>query len=156
MFMTNFSYVSFSVFLVQAFVWPSLGIVNSQRRWRNKSRRGMQRGLSIRLFIRGGRIYRRRPKRRRTRNGTRTKRCPKTRKSKRSRRRRSQTRCCCSKSNRENPVLRIPRPKRSIRRKRNFKNRKKTLKRERQRTKSRRKRRWMKSEIYQSQRWSQP
>ena len=156
MFMTNFSYyVPFSVFLVQAFVWPSLGAVNSQRRWRNKSRRGMQRGLSIRLFIRGGRIYRRRPKSRRTHNGTGTKRCPKTMR-RRKPRRRSQTGCCCSKSSKESPVLRIPRTKRLIRRKRNFKNRKKTLKRERQRTKYKRKRRWMKSEIYQSQRWSQP
>ena len=121
--------------------------INHQLIFYHRHRRGMQRGLTIRLFIRNGRIYTGRRLARGTRKGTRTKRCPKIKK--RGRRKsggRRQTRCCCPKNNQGISVLRIPKTRRVIKRQKGLKNRKKAPKRKHKKEESKWKKRWMESQ----------
>ena len=107
----------------------------------------MQRGLTIRLFIRNGRIYTGRRLARGTRKGTRTKRCPKIKKrSRRKSGRQRQTRCCCPKNNQGVSALRIQKTRRVIKRQTRLKDRKKAPKRKHKKKKSKWKTRWMESQ----------
>ena len=117
----------------------------------HRDRRGMQRGLTIRLFIRDGRIHTGGRLGRGTLRRVSTKRCSKTRKRIRmrsGRRRRRQARCCCPKSNQGKSVLRISKTRRATKRQKRSKNRKEGVKRKQKREK------WKKRVMErQSQRW---